>query len=156
VSSDEAFVLAVLAALKEVRLEAIVVGSVAGILQGSPVTTQDLDLLVRDTPGNRKKIQALGVALGARPRPMTDLSPALRIHLPAATVDLLFDQLPGGLSFEALRSRALSLRLGAQTAVVACLEDLIASKEACGRPKDLAQLPVLRETLRVSRAVKRR
>jgi hypothetical protein len=57
-------------------------------------------------------------------------------------------------SFEALRSRGLSLRLGAQTAVVACLEDLIASKEACGRPKDLAQLPVLRETLRVSRAVK--
>ncbi len=55
-SSDEAFVLAVLKALKESSLEAIVVGSVAAVLQGSPVTTQDMDLLVRDTPTNRKKI----------------------------------------------------------------------------------------------------
>ncbi len=156
VSSDEAFVLAVLAACKKVRLEAIVVGSVAGILQGSPVTTQDLDLLVRDTPANRKKIDALGVVLGARPRTITELSPVLRIDLPAATVDLLFDRLPGGLSFEALRARGRRIRLGRETAVVASLEDLIASKEASGRPKDLAQLPVLRDTLRVSRAAKRR
>jgi len=40
-----------------------------------------------------------------------------------------------------------------QTARVACLEDIIASKAACGRPKDLAQLPLLRETLRVKQAL---
>ena len=56
-SSDEAFVLKVLDALEQTRLEAIVVGSVAAVLQGSPVTTQDLDLLVRDTPTNRQKIE---------------------------------------------------------------------------------------------------
>jgi hypothetical protein len=110
-SSDEAFVLSVLAALKKVRLEAIVVGSVAGILQGSPVTTQDLDLLVRDTPVNRKKIQALATALGARPREISELSSALRIDLPAATVDLLFDQIPGNLTFQALRVRQPAFRL---------------------------------------------
>lgn len=151
-SSDEAFVVTVLGALKEVRLEAVVVGSVAAVLQGSPVTTQDLDLLVRDTPTNRKKIRALGTTLGARPRVITRLSPALRIDLPAATVDLLFDQLPGDLTFETLRARSLVLSLGGQTAIVARLEDVIASKEASGRPKDLAQLPILRDTLRVKKA----
>lgn len=155
-SSDEAFVILVLEAVRKVRLEAIVVGSVAGILQGSPVTTQDLDLLVRDTPANRKKIAALGTALGARPRPISELSSALRIDLPEATVDLLFDRLPGDLSFQALRARSLAMSLGEATALVACLEDVIASKAASARPKDLAQLPVLRETLRIHKAVKRR
>jgi hypothetical protein len=123
-SSDEAFVLAVLKALKESSLEAIVVGSVAAVLQGSPVTTQDMDLLVRDTPTNRKKIAALGKRLGSRPRAISDLSPALRIDLPAAAVDVLFDRLPGDLGFEALRARSLSIAVGRQTARVACLEDI--------------------------------
>jgi hypothetical protein len=156
VSSDEAFVLAVLAACKKVRLEVIVVGSVAGLLQGSPVATQDLDLLVRDTPANRRKIQALGTTLGARPVPISELSSALRIPLPTAAVDLLFDRLPGNLTFQALRARSLRIALGEQVAHVARLEDVIASKEAAGRPKDLAQLPMLRESLRVSRALKKR
>jgi hypothetical protein len=154
VSSDEAFILAVLAALKKVRLEAIVVGSVAGILQGAPVTTQDIDLLVRDTPSNRKKTNALGARLGARPRTVTGLSSVLRIDLPAATVDLLFDRLPGRLTFQALRARSLTIALGEQRALVARLEDVIASQEAAGRPKDLAQLPALRETLSVRKALK--
>jgi hypothetical protein len=60
-SSDEAFVVRVLAALKSAKLEAVVVGNVAAILQGVPVTTQDLDLLVRDTPRNQQKIDASGL-----------------------------------------------------------------------------------------------
>ncbi len=155
-SSDEAFVVAVLAALKQVRLEALVVGSVAGILQGAPVTTQDIDLLVRDTPTNRKKIDALGSVLGARPRLITELSPVLRIDLPAATVDLLFDRLPGNLTFQALRARSFVIPLGGASARVARLEDIIKSKEAAGRPKDLAQLTMLRDTLKVAKATKRR
>jgi len=154
-SSDEAFVLAVLDALKEVRLEAIMVGSVAGLLQGCPVTTQDLDLLVRDTKANRTKIRALGRCLGGRPHLIADPSPTLRIDLPAATLDLLFDQISGGLTFQALRARSLTLSLGGRTARVACLEDIIASKEAAGRPKDLAQLPILRDTLRVKKALQK-
>jgi hypothetical protein len=156
VSSDEAFVVAVLAALKQVRLEAIVVGSVASILQGAPVTTQDIDLLVRDTPANRKKIDGLGSVLGARPRLITELSPVLRIDLAAATVDLLFDRLPGNLTFQAVRARSVLVSLGEHSARVARLEDIIKSKEAAGRPKDLAQLPMLRDTLRIAKAAKRR
>jgi len=152
-SSDEAFVIRVLAALKSAKLEAIVVGNVAAILQGVPVTTQDLDLLIRDTPRNHEKIADFGRALGARARKISPTTRVLRIDAPAGTVDLLFDTLSGDLTFESIRSRAVRLRLGREHAVVARLEDVIASKEAADRPKDRAQLPALRDTLRVRRAL---
>jgi hypothetical protein len=154
-SSDESFVLEVLAALEKTKLEALVVGSVAAVLQGSPVTTQDLDLLVRDTPSNRQKIEKLGQCLGARPREISALTNVLRIDAAAAPVDLLFDHLPGDLSFESLRSRSIAIELAGQTARVASLEDVIHSKEAAGRPKDHAQLPILRDTLRVRKALEK-
>jgi hypothetical protein len=154
-SSDEAFVLEVLAALEQTGLEALVVGSVAAVLQGSPVTTQDLDLLVRDTPANRQKIEMLGHCLGARPREVSSLANVLRIDAASAPVDLLFDRLPGELSFESLRSRSVAIDLAGRTATVASLEDVILSKEASGRPKDHAQLPILRDTLRVKKALEK-
>jgi predicted nucleotidyltransferase len=146
-------VLEVLAALEQTKLEALVVGSVAAVLQGSPVTTQDLDLLIRDTPANRRKIEKLGQCLGARPREISSLTNVLRIDAASAPVDLLFDRLPGDLSFESLRSRSIAIELAGRTAKVASLEDIILSKEAAGRPKDHAQLPILRDTLRVKRAL---
>jgi hypothetical protein len=152
-SSDEAFVIQVLAGLAAVHLEAVIVGNVAAVLQGAPVTTADIDLLVRDTPTNRKKIAALGETLGGKPRRISPLTDGLRIDLAAGTVDLLFDQLPGQLSFQSLRSRAVHLPLGRQTALVAALADVIASKEAADRPKDRAQLPILRDTLKVKGAL---
>jgi predicted nucleotidyltransferase len=154
-SSDEAFVLEVLAALEQTGLEALVDGSVAAVLQGSPVTTQDLDLLVRDTPANRRKIEELGQRLGARPREISALTNVLRIDATSAPVDLLFDRLPGNLSFESLRSRSIAIDLAGRTARVASLEDIILSKEAAGRPKDHAQLPILRDTLRVKKALEK-
>lgn len=152
-SSDEAFVIAVLEALKTVGLEAIVVGNVAAILQGAPVTTQDIDLLVRDTVRNRRKIVAFGRTLGASPRRVSSLTDALRIDAAAGTVDLIFDSIPGRLSFQALRSRAVHLDLAGTEAVVARLDDVIASKEAANRPKDRAQLAALKDALRVKAAL---
>jgi hypothetical protein len=40
--------------------------------------------------------------------------------------------------------------------LVASLPDVIRSKEAAGRPKDLAQLPALRQTLELVRERERR
>ena len=52
-----------------------------------------------------------------------------------------------------IRSRCVEMPVGEHKALVASLEDVIRSKEAAGRPKDLAQLPILRDTLRVRRAL---
>jgi predicted nucleotidyltransferase len=152
-SSDEAFVEEVLAALGDCGLEALVIGSVAALLQGAPLATEDVDLLVRDTPGNREKLKRLGERLGQPPVQLSPLSSALRIPTPRAHVDILFDELPGKLRFESLRSRCVRVQLGGHVANVAALEDVIASKEAAGRPKDIAHLPILRDTLRVRRAL---
>lgn len=152
-SSDELFVLAVMSALHEVKLEAIVVGNGAAILQGVPVTTQDLDLLVRDTPLNLKKIARVGRLLGATPRLISDLSVALRIDAPTGTVDILFDGIAGGLTFQRLRSRAARIEIREHHANVALLEDVIASKRAANRPKDRAVLPMLENALRVKTAL---
>jgi hypothetical protein len=64
-------------------------------------------------------------------------------------------RLPGDLSFESLRSRSIAIDLAGRIARVASLEDVIRSKEAAGRPKDYAQLPILRDTLRVKKALEK-
>lgn len=154
-SSDEAFVLEVLAALRDSGVEAIVIGSVAALLQGAPLTTDDMDVLIRDTPANRNKLQDLEQRLGGKAVAVSPLSSALRITTRQANLDILFDEIPGGLEFQGLRARSARIDLGDAIAVVASLEDIIASKEAAGRPKDIAQLPILKDTLQVLRALKR-
>jgi len=50
-------------------------------------------------------------------------------------------------SFEGLRARAVKHSPHGCTVLVAALEDIIASKRAAGRDRDLAVLPVLERTL---------
>jgi hypothetical protein len=154
-SLDEIFLEKLLESLDRVGLEALIVGSTAAVLQGAPVMTQDVDLLVRDTPLVRQKLEKLGEALNAaRPAAVSELSSALTILGAELPVDILFDALAGGLRFASLKSRAVKIPIGAQTATAAALADVIASKEAAARPKDLAQLPILRDTLNVLRIMK--
>lgn len=152
-SSDEGFLERILRAAAAARLEVIVVGSTAAVLQGAPVMTQDVDLLIRDTDRNRRKLERFCAEMGdaAQVRP-SELSRAVKLLGLDVPIDILFDRLPTGQSFEALRSRAVRLTLGEHRAMVASLEDVIASKEQAGRDKDRAQLPILRATLEVRRA----
>ena len=116
--------------------------------------TQDIDLLVRDTPRNRQKLEKLAHTLGAAsPVRLSDLSQTVRLMGLAVSVDVIFDEISGGLSFGSLRSRSITLKLGSQEISVASLKDVIESKRAAGRPKDLAQLPILEDTLRVREAL---
>jgi hypothetical protein len=151
---DELFVVEILRALDAVHLEALIVGTTAAVLQGAPVMTQDVDLLIRDTPANRNKLSRLCDAIGSgRPVQISPLSATLRLPGLVTPVDVLFEEIAGGLTFASLRSRSVRVSIGELAATVACLEDIIRSKEAAGRPKDLAQLPILRDTVRVKRAV---
>jgi hypothetical protein len=148
-SPDEHFLAQLLGALAEVRLEAIVVGSGSAAMQGAPIMTEDVDLLIRDTPRKRQKLEALCELTGASLIDISPLANGKRLAGLEVNVDILFDVLPGGRSFESLRSRSVRVRIGKETAVVASLADVIASKQAANRPKDRAQLPILRDTLRV-------
>jgi hypothetical protein len=153
-SPDESFLVDLLRALEASGLEAIIVGNTAAALQGAPVMTQDVDLLVRDTPNNATKIERFCAALGAAaPAPVGELTRAKTILGAALPVDLLFDELPGQLTFQTIRSRSQQIAVGPAIATVASLDDVIRSKEAADRPKDRAVLPILRDTLRVKQAL---
>jgi hypothetical protein len=98
--------------------------------------TQDVDLLVRDTEKNREKIRMLGQLLGAgQPIARTPLANVLTLVGSAVPIDIVFDSLSGGLSFESVRSRSVTISLGDRAAVVASLEDIIASKRPLGGQK---------------------
>lgn len=153
--ADQSFLVELLRALQATGLEAIVVGSTAAILQGVPILTEDVDLLVRDTPSNRAKLDRLAEELGrARPVPISPMTSAVRLVDPESVqVDVLFEEISGGLTFASLRSRSVAVVIGELTAVVAELGDVIRSKRAANRPKDQAQLPMLEAFVRVKQAV---
>src|SRR6185295_16910553 len=52
-------------ALRENRLEAVMIGNAAAALQGAPVTTLDVDFLFRKTPQNLRKLKAVARAFDA-------------------------------------------------------------------------------------------
>ena len=149
-SSDEIFLQTLAEALEAVRLDALVVGSIAAAIQGATIVTQDVDLLIRDTPQNRKKLIALARALDTDPAiPIAGLTQALTFARLEPHVDILFDGISGNLKFASLKSRRVIFRLGGAKLAVISLDDVIASKRAANRTKDRAQLPNIEETRRL-------
>jgi hypothetical protein len=69
----------------------------------------------------------------------------------AVPIEIHYDRIAGGLTFSSIRSRAQLVRVGNEKLVVADLRDVIRSKQAAGRPKDRAVLPILRDTLAVKK-----
>jgi len=147
----------ILRILAENEVEFIVVGMAAGILQGVPLTTVDLDLVHRRSPENVQRLLGVLAALDAtyrhdprrlRPGESHLIGPG---HQLLATthgdLDCLgtIDQDRG---YEDLLPLSVEMKLAGGVGVrVLSLSALIGAKERAGRPKDLAALPVLRATL---------
>ena len=73
----------------------------------------------------------------------------------AVPVEIHYDRISGGLTFSSVRSRAQIVAVGDEKLRVAALADVIRSKQAAGRPKDRAVLPILRDTLAVKKKLER-
>ena len=135
--------------LRDVNLDAVLIGNAAAALQGAPVTTVDFDFLFRKTPRNLTKLKALARALGAivlRPYyPASDLYRIVRDD-DGLQVDFMAT-IHGVRSFEGLRARAGEIEIDGVTVLVASLPDIIRSKRAARRPRDLAVLDILEKTL---------
>ena len=154
-SSDisEKTLVALAKALRAAKLDAIVIGNCASMLDGAPVTTQDIDLLIRDTRPNRRKLVRFADEIGgSAPMPVSELSKVEWIEgRLAVPVEIHYDRISGGLTFSSVRSRAQIVAVGDEKLRVAALVDVIRSKQAAGRPKDRAVLPILRDTLAVKK-----
>jgi len=138
-------------------LEAILIGNAAAALQGAPVTTVDLDLLFRRTPGNIRKLKAIAKELDAVIlRPYYPVSGLYRISRDADGLQIDFmSEIHGVTSFEGLCKRATTAELSGRRLAVARLADIIKSKKAAGRLNDLAALPALEKRLKKPRVTRR-
>ena len=135
-------------ALKQAALDAVLIGNAAAALQGAPVTTVDFDFLFRKTRRNLAKIRAVADVLGAtivRPYyPAADIYRVVRDD--GLQVDFMAS-IHGIRSFEGLRARADTIDVAGTAITVAALPDIIKSKRAARRPRDLAVLEVLEKAL---------
>lgn len=132
-------------------LEVILVGNAAAALQGAPVTTDDFDFMWRPTRRNRLKLREVARSLGGSLlQPEYPLSSFYRITSPSGVWVDVMGVMDGISSFESLRSRSAEVSLGRVSLKVASLRDVVKSKRAAGRPKDLAAIPVLEEALALS------
>jgi len=138
-------------------VEFVVVGMTAGILQGAPVTTVDLDVVHRRSPENVARLLRVLDELDAtyrhdprhlRPRESHLAGPGHQL-LSTTHGDLdCLGAIDQGRGYEELVEQTVEMNLAGGLRVrVLSLPALIEAKERSGRPKDLAVLPVLRATL---------
>lgn len=141
----------VVGALARQKLEAVLIGNAAAAMHGAPVTTLDFDFMFRDTPANLRKLKAVAASLEAVIlRPFYPVSKLYRMVDDDSGLQADFMPVIHGVrSFAGLRSRATDHTIGGVPLKVASLRDIIASKKAAGRDRDLAVLPVLERTLDV-------
>jgi hypothetical protein len=115
----------------------------AAILQGCPATTLDTDLWL-DLPSRQyMKVLRLCQQLGAtiRANTVVDLSDG-------SMVNFLY-RVDGLLGFDQEFRRARRMKWLGTTVAVLPLARILRSKKAVGRPKDLAHLPLLEQTIRL-------
>ena len=135
-------------ALNEHGLEAILIGNMAAALHGAPVSTIDIDLYFRKTPRNMQKLKRVASALDAVIlRPYYPVSALFRLHRERDGLQFDFmGHIDGVQSYEGVRGRAEVYEIGGQKLLAASLEDIIRSKRAAGRAKDLAVIDILEKT----------
>ena len=134
--------------LAEHDVDFVVVGGMAGTARGSAFITRDLDIAYARDPENLERLAAALRELGARlrgaPRDVPFILDAKTLEAGAhftfdtrrGPLDLL-DRPDGSPSYEELRRRAgTHLIVDGLPVAVASLDDLIAMKEATGRPRD--------------------
>ena len=150
--------LSILRTLRQQQIDFIVVGGVAGVLQGAPITTFDLDVVHSRDPGNIERLLAALEVLGARYRvPGAEQRKPERSHLLSSGHQLLMTRagpldLLGTIghehSYDDLIGKTIPLEIGKGLQVqVLKLETLIKVKEETAGEKDKAALLILRRTL---------
>lgn len=149
------------AVLSEEGVEFVVLGGFAAIIHGSPLPTEDIDVIPSRSAANLERLATALKRLEAKIRtgdePIeTRIDAAFILNMPhmlnlvtrCGDVDLVFTPAGTLKNYEQWleRSRRAQLREGLVVAV-ADLDDIIASKTAANRPKDQRSLPYL-ESLR--------
>jgi hypothetical protein len=145
---------ALLRALQDAGIAAMVVGGAAAVIHGAPVTTQDLDIIPRLGPGDDDRLLALLERLDARFQPVLpgrELAPA-RQHLAAGgQLDLVTNlgpldvlcRLHDRRGYDELLPHRRELVDGDLRVRVIDLATIIEIKRSTGRARDQLVVPIL-------------
>lgn len=151
---------AILESLQRLDVDYVLIGALGALFHGSPVRTNDADICPARTARNLERLAAALVEMKARLRTSDELE-GVEFQCDAQTLgradiwtlvtrfgDLDVSFLPSGTQgFDDLKRDAVTVRFEGIDVRVASLLDIIRSKEAAGRAKDRAVLPLLREML---------
>jgi hypothetical protein len=134
-------------------VEFCVIGAVAAWLQGNPSVTLDLDVMPRRDLDNAERLASALNSLAARPRggdQAVELEGADFLGWQAQSFDTdagPLDVVPNATAIGGFEDVAtVELRLDDLSLRVITIDEVIASKERLGRPKDVAALPALYAT----------
>jgi predicted nucleotidyltransferase len=149
---------ALLKELSEAGIEFVLVGGMAAVAQGAPVTTFDLDIVHRQTDENIKKLMKLLKSIDAYQRRPDDkiIEPDEKVlkgkgHILLTTrfgpLDVLA-VIEEGRGFEELVTDTVEIEFQGFKVYVLSLETIVALKRGSKDPKDQYRLKLLEETLR--------
>jgi hypothetical protein len=137
-----------LSALFAAGAEFMVVGAHALAAHGLPRATGDLDIFVRATPENARRVMTALRAFGA---PLFDLTErdlsapdtVFQVGLPPSRIDLLTSI--SGVAFDEAWPRHVDVTLGTLIVPIIGRDDFVKNKKAAGRTKDLLDVQMLDE-----------
>jgi hypothetical protein len=144
------------------QVEFVIVGGISAVLNGVPIVTVDLDVCYRRTTENLRRLVAALAELHPRPRGFPAelpfsfdertllLGTNFTFSIGDEELDLLGEMSAIG-GYEQIIGQSEEMEVAGHRVKVLSLAQLIATKEAAGRPKDKAVLPLIKATLDTQR-----
>jgi hypothetical protein len=156
--TDSAELSTLLERLLATDVEFVLVGGLAAVVQGAPITTFDVDIVHSRTSENVDRLLEFLVDVGARyrNRPGPPLPPSRNALLgPGHSLFMTnlgpldaLGAIEGGADYNRLRPLSLVITMAGRSLHVLSLETIVAFKKMSTDAKDQLRLPVLEEVLR--------
>lgn len=135
--------------LAEAEVAYLVVGGFAVATHGYQRATKDIDIFVRPSIENARRVLRALKAFGAPLHGVDEAELAtpgliLQLGVPPRRIDVINHI--EGVSFEEANAHPVTVRIGGVAIQVIGLEALLANKRAVGRPEDLKDIRMLTKT----------
>jgi hypothetical protein len=145
------------------NVQFILVGALAAVAQGAPITTHDVDIVHARTPENIESLMAALATLNAhyRGRPTTSRLPPSRAALETEGHSLFstdmgpldcLGAIEDGMTYDDLMLHSIRIELAGRPLQVLSLEVIVHNKRRSPHNKDKLVLAVLEETLRQTKS----
>lgn len=138
----------ILIELADAEADFVVIGGYAVAFHGHPRGTKDLDVLVRATASNAKRVYQALAAFGAPLKQLevqesdfSEYDGVLQIGLPPRRIDIL--NKAAGITFNEAVEDNLSTQIEGRRVAIIGLKALVKNKKAAGRKQDLADVAAL-------------